>query len=99
MTVSMKIMKNQPERVGSLDSVPTDSALKVASSSRQLCRKLISLIRVSVSSSRVCLKHCYKSKEKIRDVLDEKIWGVLKAKHYIFVGLVVFQPSGWLCLL
>ena len=26
----------------------------------------------------------------------KKIWGSLKAKHYIFVGLVIYQSSGWL---
>ena len=29
------------------------------------------------------------------NILDEKVWGSLKAKHYIFL-LLVFQSSGWL---
>ena len=37
--------------------------------------------------------------KNVRAVPDEKIWGSLRTKHYIFVGLVgvvVFQSSGWL---
>ena len=41
---------------------------------------------------------CYKKGKTLRAVPDENIWGSLKAKHYIFVGLVgvslFFNPLG-----
>ena len=33
--------------------------------------------------------------KRLRAVPDEKVWRSLKAKHSIFVGLVVCQSSGW----